>query len=153
MYEKTLALVTDLFKDKVDKAGLPYINHLLGVANQGKNEYEKILGLLHDVIEDTKLNAYDLLKLGYPIDIVSRVELLTKPKNISYRDYVDNIINKGDLITLKIKKYDLNNNLDKNRQAKLSKEKIIYFNQRYLPALEKINQKILELEAKEMIEI
>lgn len=33
MYEKALKLVEEQFKNKVDKAGMPYMGHLLEVSN------------------------------------------------------------------------------------------------------------------------
>lgn len=122
MYEKALKLVEEQFKNKVDKAGMPYMGHLLEVSNQGLGEYEKTLGLLHDIIEDTSVTAEDLLNMGFPIDLVTRLNLLTHNKEVPYQNYIDAIIESGDIVVLHIKKYDLQSNLNPNRLSILPEE-------------------------------
>jgi hypothetical protein len=40
----------------------------------------KMVALLHDVIEDTTYTAEDLLRMGYPENVVASVQRLSKPK-------------------------------------------------------------------------
>ena len=80
-------LVTDLFKDKVDKGGHPYVGHLFRVFQAVENEknkkcsdpnstlslfYEKasIVALLHDVLEDTEMTTTNLESKGFDEEII-----------------------------------------------------------------------------------
>ena len=150
MYQRAYELVQLAFKDKKDKADIPYIIHLLGVSSKGLNEYEETLGLLHDILEDTPITKEELLKLQFPLDLIERIELLTHHKNESYDIYINRLINSNDEIALRVKKYDLLNNLDVSRLNKLTPDKITYFNNKYIPVLIKINNKLKELQSKSL---
>ena len=51
--ERAIQIATEAHKGQLDKAGRDYIGHPLRVMAMGKTEDEKIVGVLHDVIEDT----------------------------------------------------------------------------------------------------
>lgn len=70
LYAKTAVLITKWFKDKLDKGGPPYVNHLYNVASRSKDDSERIAGLLHDIIEDTPVTIQDLEFFGYPKEIL-----------------------------------------------------------------------------------
>lgn len=48
-----IKIVANAHSDQVDKANQPYILHLLRVMFALENEKDRIVGVLHDVIEDT----------------------------------------------------------------------------------------------------
>ena len=52
MLKKAFTIMEDCFKEDVDKAGTPYIYHPVMVALQCNTTEEKVVGLLHDVLED-----------------------------------------------------------------------------------------------------
>jgi (p)ppGpp synthase/HD superfamily hydrolase len=71
----------------------PYFNHVDGVArivSPQKAEYIAT-AYLHDVIEDTSYNHFDLIKIGMPKMVVNAVLILTKFKNQSYDDYLKKV--------------------------------------------------------------
>lgn len=47
-----------------DKSNKPYIFHLLYVMNNVSDLNAKIVGVLHDILEDTNLTKNDLLNYG-----------------------------------------------------------------------------------------
>lgn len=49
---------------QLDKAGLPYILHPLAVMNSMETIEEMIVGVLHDVLEDTDATTDDLRRIG-----------------------------------------------------------------------------------------
>ena len=51
--ERAIEIASVAHKGQFDKAGNDYIGHPLRVMEMGKTENEKIVGVLHDVIEDT----------------------------------------------------------------------------------------------------
>ena len=64
--EKAINIAVEAHKGQTDKAGKPYIMHLLRVMMKGKTEEEQICGVLHDLIEDTHWTAEDLRKENFP---------------------------------------------------------------------------------------
>ena len=70
---KALELTTTLFEKDTDKGGFPYMLHLLYVYRHVDSKDEKIIALLHDIIEDKKITKDDLLDFGFPSKIVEDV--------------------------------------------------------------------------------
>lgn len=60
---KALEIVTTLFENDVDKGGLPYMLHLVYVYKHVNTEEEKVIALLHDVVEDKEVSGDDLLEI------------------------------------------------------------------------------------------
>lgn len=117
-YQDAHELVCDLFKDKVDKAGKPYIHHLEYVADKQPTYIGACLGYLHDVIEDTDLSRLDLEeRLGLWVDGLSfDLCYLTKPKDVpSYEAYIANIQEGASTFALQVKLADLEHNMDLTR--------------------------------------
>ena len=50
--ERAIAIATEAHADQVDKAGAPYISHPLRVMRAQDSEEARIVGVLHDVVED-----------------------------------------------------------------------------------------------------
>ena len=142
---KTLELIMKLFSDKLDKSGIPYIVHLMKVY-EGVDDYkEKIVALLHDVLEDTKVSIDDLKEFGYDSDILLILSYLTKKKGEYYPDYIDRIISSNNIHVLNIKLSDLKHNMDIKRIKNPSVNDYERVNKRYLPAYNKILEKLSEL--------
>jgi (p)ppGpp synthase/HD superfamily hydrolase len=50
LIEKALEIALDAHKGQKDKNGEPYILRVLDVMMQGRNEIERVCGVLHDVV-------------------------------------------------------------------------------------------------------
>ena len=120
LYNRALLLVSDLFQDKKDKAGFPYINHLIRVSVKLDTEELRIAGLLHDVLEDTLITKDDLRELGFSNRVISIIEGVTNKVGENYNDKIKRIIDNGDIDVIKLKYSDMSDNVDKKRLAKLS---------------------------------
>ena len=121
-------LVQKEFANKKDKGGNPYLCHLEYVASHGRNEEEKIIGLLHDLLEDTKVTIEELKEMGFSSFILETLKLLTRNKAYSYDEYIDKIINSHNESALYIKKIDLEHNMDFTRCPNLdetTREKLL----------------------------
>ena len=114
-YERALYLVSELFKDKTDKNGFPYINHLIRVSIKLDSKELKIAGLLHDVLEDTKVTSDDLREYGFTDRIIEIVEAVTNQPIGSYHDKIRKIVSSGDIDVIKLKYADMSDNFDSNR--------------------------------------
>lgn len=105
-----LQIATKAHAGQLDRDGYPVILHPLTVGLMGHTDEEKMAGFLHDVVEDTDCSFDDLLSAGVPQGVVNALRLLTHCKEISYYDYVQNIIDSGNPIALQVKYNDLQHN-------------------------------------------
>lgn len=134
MYEKAMAIVYFEFKNKIDKGGQPYCEHLYYVSNESINKYYnhqsisssdiriiKTIGLLHDLVEDIpEWNIERLWDEGFSSDIVEAVDLLTKKDNQTYDEYIDGISKNQYAICVKLA--DLEHNMDLRRLIDVTEE-------------------------------
>lgn len=126
MKNKTLKIIEEAFKDKVDKGGNPYISHLLQVADNTKlftkDKEVYIIALLHDLLEDSKEWNEDKLRKIYSGRIVNTCVLLTHKKEISYDGYINLLSKNQDALIVKLS--DLKHNLDMSRLKKINNDDI-----------------------------
>ena len=76
--EHAVAIATQAHAGQVDKAGEPYIEHPLRVMRAMATEPERIVAVLHDVVEDTPVTLEQLRADGFSDDVLAAVEALTK---------------------------------------------------------------------------
>lgn len=100
-------------KEQTDKSGLPYVFHPFHLAEQMTDEITTIVALLHDVVEDTPYTLDDLTELGFPLEAVEAIGLMTHKDGVPYMDYVAKI--KGNPIARAVKLADLRHNSDLTR--------------------------------------
>ena len=149
LIEKSLDLVLRLFADKTDKEGIPYIVHLMKVYSGVSSENEKVVALLHDVVEDTKVTFDDLRKLGYSDDIIIPLTYLTKKKGEYYPDYIERIISSKDIHVYNVKLSDLKHNIDSKRIKNPSIDDYDRITKRYMPAYEKLMNAVNNLKGED----
>ena len=115
LLNKAIKLAQKAHKGQTDKFGAPYIGHLLRVMNAGKTYDEKIVGVLHDIIEDCPDITCDyLLKEGFPTEIVFAIECLTKnPHDQDYTEFVKQT--EKSALAVSVKMNDLVDNMDLKR--------------------------------------
>lgn len=142
---KALELVTKLFKHDTDKGGHPYLLHLLYVYRHVYTQGEKVVALLHDIIEDKNILPEELLNLGFSKKIVNDIQVLTRVKPMEYSDYIDNIVSTGSLEALNVKLADLKNNLDLSRIKNPTVKDYERIEKRYNPAYTRILNRIEEI--------
>lgn len=95
------------------KNGESYSTHLELVVSQfDGDEFAQTVAWLHDVIEDTDVTAEELREHGFSEDVLKEVILLSKPRELSYQQYINRI--KSSLIAVKVKKADIVANLIDN---------------------------------------
>lgn len=131
LLEKSLVIATKAHEGQTDKAGVPYILHPIRVSNRCRTEEEKIVALLHDVIEDTSVTASDLLTEGFPPTIVEAVLSVSRNEGESYEDFV--IRSKQNPIGRQVKIHDLEDNMDMTRFNQLTEKDLVRLN-KYLTA-------------------
>jgi hypothetical protein len=120
---QAIALASTLFKDKVDKAGKPYILHCLRVMNNvGNDPILQIIAVLHDIAED--IVEYPLsrlfIELDLPWEIAFPLQLLTHEEGTDYEQYIKSI--SGNKAATIVKLADLKDNSDITRLKGLRKK-------------------------------
>lgn len=98
---------------QTDKYGAPYIGHVMRVMNYGKTLDEKIVGVLHDVVEDCPQWTFErLAKEGFS-DYIFALDCLTKRPGEGYDDFV--LRTEKSPLAIAVKLNDLRDNMDIRR--------------------------------------
>lgn len=143
---KATIIVTDLFKNDIDKGGNSYLLHLLYVYSGVNSKEEKTVAFLHDILEEKEVTSSDLIEVGFSEKIVNDVLILTKDKNVSYEEYIDNIIENGSIESIRVKLADLENNMDLTRIKNPKEADHNRINNKYVPAYKKLKKRLEEME-------
>lgn len=96
--------------DQKDKAGEPYFFHPVRVALNCDTAAQKVVALLHDVLEDTSVTARQLLDEGFDTMTVSAVEALSRRNGEDYMDFIHRLSRNPLAAQVKIR--DLRDNLN-----------------------------------------
>jgi (p)ppGpp synthase/HD superfamily hydrolase len=117
--ERAIEIAVSAHKGAVDKGGQPYILHPLAVMMSLKTDAEKIVGVLHDVVEDTDWTFEALKQEGFSEDIIEALQSVTKSDSDSnYLDFVERA--KANAIGRNVKIADLKHNMDVSRISSIS---------------------------------
>ena len=118
MLNKAIEVARNAFEGMVDEFGNPYVEHSCRIMEQMDTEDEKIVAMLHDVVEDTEVSLSDLQSYGFSRMILDTVGQLTKRSDRTYFDYIDDI--SGSELATKIKIAEVRDNKDIFRVRKMS---------------------------------
>jgi (p)ppGpp synthase/HD superfamily hydrolase len=128
------ALAASAHAGQVDKIGVPYIEHVravaAGLAPFGSDL--EMVGLLHDIIEDTDWNAGQLRAVGIPARVVNIVEAVTNQPGMPYEEKIRRITGSRDATLVKIS--DNAHNSHPDRAAQLPEEKRVRLAAKYRAA-------------------
>lgn len=124
-----LFIATGALCHKRGWSGEDYILHCLTVADPLSahiSDDEKIVGLLHDVVEDSDWTFADLRRVGFSAHIVAAVRSVTKQKGEKYFDAVQRA--SRNRIGRKVKMRDNRHNMDQTRAPLVAgvKQKYLY---------------------------
>jgi len=137
LLEQAIYIALQAHKGKADKGGCPYILHPLRLMLAMETTEEKIVAVLHDVIEDSSFTIQKLKQEGFSKKVLDAVSLLTKTENQNYENYIS-AIKKNPLAT-KVKLADLKDNMDKSRLQKITEEDLIRI-KKYKSAIKQLIQ-------------
>ncbi|RZG67525.1 HD domain-containing protein [Acinetobacter junii] len=111
--EQAIAFAATKHMGQVDKANAPYILHPLRVMMNVSTIQQKIVAVLHDVLEDTNTTVDELYELGCDNDIVEAILALTKLKGESRTEAAKRTLQNP--IALVVKIADITDNMDLSR--------------------------------------
>lgn len=110
---KAIELAKKYHQGQVDKGGNPYIEHPMAVMDRLETIEEKIVGVLHDIVEDTVLTLGDLLELGFPEFIVEAIDSVTRRDDETRAEFIKRA--KQNVIGRKVKIADIMENMNLKR--------------------------------------
>ena len=126
--EKAIKIAVEAHAGQVDKGGNPYILHPLRVMLSLNSEEERIVGVLHDVVEDCDGWTWERLKeQGCSDEIIEALQSVSKTpseeaeyrslnkekKMVHYLEFIER--SKANKIGRKVKAADVKDNLDISR--------------------------------------
>lgn len=113
--ERAIALAAEAHAGQQDKVGEAYILHPLRVMLAVGSPGERIVGVLHDVVEDTPWTLEGLRAEGFSAEVVDAVDALSRREG---EDYFDFVLRAGaNPLARPVKLADLRDNLDMTRIA------------------------------------
>jgi (p)ppGpp synthase/HD superfamily hydrolase len=117
-YSKATGIAVTAHRGQKDRGGKDYYLHPLRVADRCENAKEKIVAVLHDVIEDTEYTADKLREEGFSEEIVEAVLSVTRQDGETYMDFIKRAA--CNPIGKVVKIADLEDNMDITRLPELT---------------------------------
>lgn len=127
LLSKFIILATNAHAGQIDRAGQPYILHILKVLlnvhelfGDAVDEELECIAVGHDLLEDTDVTIEDILKIGGTKRITDAILALTKNSGQSYDLYVQTVLCNID--AMRVKLADIKHNADLTRLKKITKK-------------------------------
>jgi (p)ppGpp synthase/HD superfamily hydrolase len=111
MLERAIYLAIMGHTEQVDKQGQPYLLHVFRVMLKGQTEEEKIVGVLHDLLEDTFFTLQDLINLDFSPEVCAAVYALTHREDQTNAQYYEQV--KKYPLALRVKMNDMQDNMSR----------------------------------------
>ena len=120
---------------QLSESGHPYILHPIWVMEHLDSDMLKIIGVLHDVLEDTNVSEKEILD-NFGSEVLEILKIITKNKDEDYLAYIERV-SKNKIASL-VKIQDLRHNMDLSRKEKITDYDLFRIENKY-----KIAYKIL----------
>ncbi|MBN1995856.1 MAG: GTP pyrophosphokinase [Anaerolineae bacterium] len=136
--EDAIALAVKTHQGQVDKYGQPYILHPLRVMFRLETELEQMVGILHDVVEDSELTLADLRQTGYAPEVIEALDGVTRRQEETYDEFVERSL--AHPVSRRVKLADLEDNMDLRRMSTEMGDKDFERLKRYRRAWERLQK-------------
>ena len=135
--ERAIEIAHEAHRGQRDKAGNDYIDHPMRVMAMGKTMEEKIVGVLHDVVEDAAEWSFERLEQeGFAPEIIEALRCVTKrSEDEPYDKFIARV--KTNKLAVAVKLNDLTDNMDIRRLPYLS-DKDVKRLKKYLKAYKQL---------------
>ena len=121
--ERAIEIAVEAHSGQLDKSGCEYIGHPLRVMAAGNTIEEKIVGVLHDVVEDSGWTFEMLVAEGFSAEIVEALRCLTRLSETEpYDKFIARI--KKNPLAVAVKLNDLADNMDIRRLPYISEKEV-----------------------------
>ena len=136
--ERAIQIAVEAHAGVTDKGGKAYILHPISVMMRCETDEEKIVAILHDVVEDTDWTFEALHEEGFAETIIEALKTVTKhSEDEDYDEFIQRSLKNE--IGRKVKIADLRENLDVTRIGELSDKDIERIN-KYKRALKTLTE-------------
>ena len=124
LLDKAISIAVDSHSGQVNDKAQPYVLHPLRMMFKAVTIEEKIIAVLHDVIEKTTIDLEYLRSVGFSDRIVLGIDALSRRPQENYDKYIDRVAENK--LATKVKIIDLDDNinslnLDKSQESKSNK--------------------------------
>ena len=124
LLDKAISIAVDSHSGQVNEKTEPYVLHPLRMMFKAVTIEEKIIAVLHDVIEKTTIDLEYLRSVGFSDRIVLGIDALSRRPQENYDKYIDRVAENK--LATKVKIIDLDDNinsldLDKSQESKSNK--------------------------------
>ncbi len=123
---------------QTDKAGMAYIGHVARVAAGVETDAERVVALLHDVVEDCDVPLSDI-EAKFGPDIAAGVDAMTKRKGEALDAYYTRVRNNP--LALRVKLSDIADNSSPDRMKLLDDATRLRLTKKYKDALAALGAK------------
>ncbi|MFN7140244.1 MAG: GTP pyrophosphokinase [Limisphaerales bacterium] len=120
LLERAIEIAMEAHRGQKDKNGQPYILHPLRMMMRASKAEEKMVAVLHDVVEDSDWTLKDLKKEGFPRAVIEAVDHLTKREGEEYDDFVTRAASHP--VARAVKLLDLEDNMNVLRFKKVDEK-------------------------------
>lgn len=135
---KAIQIADKAHEGQTDKSGMPYVGHVMRVMEAGRTVDEKIVGVLHDIIEDTDWTFERLVQEEFPKHIVDAIMCLTKTSEEEpYDEFIARV--QSNPLAARVKINDLSDNMDIRRLKDIGPNDVVRL-QKYLKAYKILTQ-------------
>jgi (p)ppGpp synthase/HD superfamily hydrolase len=133
-----VALAFAVHDGQADKAGRPYIDHVLRVMLRVHGDEARMTAALHDVLEDSDITVVDLYERGCPVEVVSAVVALTRQPSEELESYLKRVA--ADPLAVAVKRADLADNSDPERLGALGAEETLRLRSKYADSMDLLDR-------------
>ena len=121
--ERAIQIAVEAHTGVKDKGGKAYILHPISVMMRCETDEEKIVAILHDVVEDTDWTFGALREEGFTDTIIEALKTVTKHSDDEdYDEFIQRSLKNE--IGSKVKIADLRENLDVTRIGELNEKDV-----------------------------
>ena len=114
--QRAFEFAAEAHRGQIDLDGMPHIFHAIRVASKQTTPERVIIGVLHDVIEDTCMQLPTIAQM-FGHDIARSVKMLTRDEGMPWKRYVeDNVCTDTDAMFVKLA--DIQDNLQRMPPSK-----------------------------------
>lgn len=117
--ERAIEIAIGAHKGQLDKSNSPYIRHVMRVMEKMTTDEEKIVAVLHDVVEDSSWTFQQLIEEGFSGRIITALKCITKQSDEEdYEKFIERVATNSLATSVKIA--DLTDNMDIRRYKQLT---------------------------------
>lgn len=143
LLETAITIATNAHINQLDKCGEPYIFHPFRVMITVNTLKERIVAVLHDVLEDTDITI-EVLKNYFTNDIIEALIAITKNNGETYQEFIKRCCLNS--LAMSVKRADISDNNSSIRLYKLDLETRKFLRNKYAKAINYIDGVVAKMD-------